>query len=231
LVLFLGFAGMITREFDIPDLKMQFFAGISQIDIDLIRITTQEKIKKESDIVDFLINFSGKIQNKYKDSILQFFSDTFVLNEDHIFAACYYVQKAFFNNQNISNKKNIELLLYLASNRQIKNAVNAFGITIDDLNKKKLSYCIISSKNNLISINNEVVEYFNAKELEFNLNDESLEKLNRIKNYFEISDNQINVVLNSFDNMGLNNNELELSFNALYDLICEKMALLSIEKA
>ncbi len=42
------------------------------------------------------------------------------------------------------------------------------------------------SENNLISINNEVVEYFDAKELEFNLNYESLEKLNRIKNFFEI---------------------------------------------
>jgi len=221
---------MIIREFKIPDLKMHFFAGINQIDIDLSKITTQEKIKKESDIVDFLKNFSEKIQNKYIDSILQFFSDTFVLNEDHIFVACYYVQKAYFNNQNISNKKNIELLLYLASNRQIKNAVEAFGITIEYLKKKRLSYCIISSENNLISINNEVVEYFDATELEFNLNYESLEKLNRIKNFFEISDNQINVVLNSFDNMVLNNNILELSFNALYDLICEKMALLSIEK-
>lgn len=222
---------MITREFEILDLKIHFYAGINQINIDLNEITTKEKIKKESNIVDFLINFSENIQNKYKNSILQFFSDTFVLNENHIFTACYYVQKAFVNNQNISNKKNIEFLLYLATNRQIKNAVEAFGITLDDIKKKRLSYCIISSENNLNSINNEVVECFHVKEQDFNLNYESLEKLNRIKNFFEISDNQINVVLNSFDNTGLTNNKLELSFNALYDLICEKMALLSIEKA
>ncbi|MFX1504074.1 MAG: hypothetical protein ACFFDH_24150, partial [Promethearchaeota archaeon] len=69
------------------------------------------------------------------------------------------------------------------------------------------------------------------KEEKITINDQSNNKINLIKNFFEISDNQLNTVQRSY---GIKPNNSKISLNsivlALYDLICEKMALLYVEK-
>ncbi len=210
---------MIVKNFYISDLNLKYLVGINQIGIFDITL-------------DSILNLTEKIQNNHKNSTLQFFSDKYILNQDHIFTACYYTQKAFTDKTNISKRKNIELLLYLATNRQIKNALEAFGINLKS--DKIISYVIISNENNLNKINEEVLESLGANEIELTINHQNLKKFNQIKSYFEISDNQINSVLNSYGveefNTDLIANNLNNLFLAIYDLICEKMAFLSLEK-
>lgn len=222
---------MIAKRFYIDDLEVNYSVGINQISINLDKIIDSYNLNKEDKIIDFLLNLSEKIQNTYKDTIIQFFADSYVLNQDHILTASYYVQKAFYNKENISKNKNIEFLLYLATQRQIKKAIEFFGI---DLVSKKLNYCIISTENNLNEINKKIIQKLAATEVEITLNNKTVEKFNRIKNFYEISDNQIKSVLKSYGFEPINRDpkahNLEHMFIALYDLICEKMSLLSLEK-
>ena len=210
---------MIVKNFYISDLDLKYLVGINQIRIFDITL-------------DFILNLMEKIQKNHRNSTLQFFSDKYILNQDHIFTACYYTQKAFSDKTNISKTKNIELFLYLTTKRQIKNAIEAFGINLKS--DKKTSYVIISNENNLNRINEEVLDSLGANEVELTINDQSVKKFNQIKSYFEISDNQINSVLNSYGAKEFKNdpiaNNLNNLFLAVYDLICEKMAFLSLEK-
>ena len=210
---------LIVKNFYISDLNLKYLVGINQIRIFDITL-------------DFILNLTEKIQNNHKNSMLQFFSDKYILNQDHIFTACYYTQKAFRNKTNISKRKNIELLLYLATKRQIKKALEAFGINLKSSNI--ISFVIISNENNLNKINEEILQSLGANEIELTLNDQSVKKFNQIKSYFEISENQINSVLNSYGVKESNNdlmaNNLNNLFLAVYDLICEKMAFLSLER-
>jgi tRNA threonylcarbamoyladenosine modification (KEOPS) complex Cgi121 subunit len=167
--------------------------------------------------------------------MVQFFSHDYILNQDHIFKACYFTQKAFLQNLNISTKRNIELMLYLATKRQIKTAFEAFGINIKDLEKNILTYCIVSNEKNIIDkINTEIIQTLNAKEINLNLNEFDENKFKKIKGYFEFNDDQLNVILNSYSFKKLKTNFPKHSFDeltlALNDLLCEKMALLSLEK-
>ncbi|KKL44832.1 hypothetical protein LCGC14_2361720, partial [marine sediment metagenome] len=137
----------------------------------------------------------------------------------------------FYYNLNISNKKKIELLLYLSTNRQISRSIYAFGINPSDISSGNLLYCIISPINNLNKINNELLKVLKADETELSINIQSNEKFNLIREYFEISEQQIACILNSYgiDKNSLDSN-LRSKISALYDLICERMALLNIEK-
>ena len=225
---------MIVKEFNIKDFNLNYFVGLNQINLDLKKFLELNKLSNENDALNWIFGLIEKIQGSYKDSIVQFFNDKYVLNEEHLFTACYFVQKAFYNNINISNKKNIELFLYLATKRQIKEGIEAFGINIANLKATNLTYCIISLKNNIDKINGRILQNLYANESNLALNFQSVEKYNRIKDYFEISDNQINSVLNSYgykklDDVQITKN-LENLFLALYDLICEKMSFLSLEK-
>ncbi|MCK4384112.1 MAG: hypothetical protein KAW66_12505, partial [Candidatus Lokiarchaeota archaeon] len=71
-------------------------------------------------------------------------------------------------------------------------------------------------------------------DLSLNLENLSVDKFNRVKNYFEFNDNQILTVLRSYgyknDILDINSLNLESLYEVLNDLICEKMALLSLEK-
>ncbi len=223
---------MIVKEFNIQDLNLHYYVGIYQIKINLDRFIATDKIDNKEKILNQFFNIIKEIQDKYENSVVQFIKDKYILNQDHIFTACYYLEKAFLQNKNISNKKNIELLLYLATNRQINKSIKGFGIDYSDLNKDKLTYCIISPQNNLNNIYVNLSSVLLAEEEEFTINDQSNTKINLIQEYFEISDNQLNSVLKSYGII-THNSDLSLSsvVSALYDLICEKMALLYVEKA
>ncbi len=211
---------MIIKEFDIPDLKLNYFVGINQIKL----------MDKKYDL-NQIFDLIESLQKSYEGSLVQFFNDKYVLNQDHVFTACYYVQKAFLNNSNISNKKNIEFFLYLATNRQINPSIKNFGL--NEMHNE-LNFCIISPKNNISEINNAIKNSLGNAEKKITLNDKSIEKYNKIKEYFKISENQLRVVLNSYSSTNFNNSQIDGNLDNLYismhDLICEKMALLSLEK-
>ncbi|MHA1508955.1 MAG: KEOPS complex subunit Cgi121 [Promethearchaeota archaeon] len=200
-----------------------YYIGINQIEIDPKEIQIKE-----------LVELIEVIQSQHKDTVLQFFNDRYVLNAEHILHACYFVQKAFYTKNNISNKKNLELLLYLATIRQIKLSLECFGVNHYNLKDKRISYCIISLKDNIQQVNIEVNSYLRSEDISLNLGNLSIDKFNIVKKYFEFSDNQVLTVLKAYgyksDILDINSINIENLYGALNDLICEKMALLSLEK-
>ncbi|MHA1292028.1 MAG: KEOPS complex subunit Cgi121 [Promethearchaeota archaeon] len=225
---------MIVKKFFIEDLNLKYFAGINQIKFDYKDFLYRNNLNNKVAALNYLFDFIERIQMSYQDSIFQFFNDKYILNQDHLFTSIYFVQKAFKNKINISNKKNIEIFLYLTSKRQIKNGIEIFGLKNDNLKSDILTYCIVSLKNNIEDINNQIIKEFKAKEIDLLINKKSIEKFNIIKEYFSFTENQINVILNSYGFRNMNEllleNDLEKLYLALNELIYERMSLLSLEK-
>lgn len=200
-----------------------YYVGINQIEI----------APKEVQINE-LIELIEVIQSHYEDTVLQFFNDRYILNPEHILHASYFVQKAFYTKNNISNKKNLELLLYLAAKRQIKLSLESFGVNNYNLQNKRISFCIISLEDNIQQVNIEINSYLHSEDISPNLGNLSIDKFKIVKKYFEFSDNQILTVMKSYgyknDILDINSINLERLYGAMNDLICEKMALLSLEK-
>ena len=214
---------MIIEEFLIEDMKLKYSVGINQIRLDSRDIELEK-----------LLNLTKEIQNKYKDSYLQFFNEKYVLNTEHIYHACFFTQKSFYYKTNISNQKELEFLLYLATKRQIKDVIKDFGINLEYIKKGLINFCIISSNEIINKISNNVNSVLKAIETKFNLNNLNIEKYHIIKKYFGFSENQINSILKSYnikiDIENPNKDNLQFLYLTLNDLICERMALLSLEK-
>ncbi len=225
---------MITQKFNIKEISLEYFVGINQIKFNLSQFLQLFTINSEEEALKHLFKLTQELQNKNKGSMIQFIKDKYLLNKNHLFTASYFMQKAFYYNVNISNKRNIELLLYLSANRQISKGIETFGIDINDLRKGNLLFCIISQSNRIGKINSEILSILKVNEIEFNINSLSNEKITLIKKYYGISDNQIFSILNSYGiklvDDQISNIDLDSIALALYDLICEKMALLNLEK-
>ena len=222
---------MIKKSFYIEQMEQRYYVGINQIKFDINQFLEDNEIRNEEDALKSLFNIIEELQNKNRESTIQFINDKLVLNQDHIYTAAYYLEKAFFNKSHISNKKNIELLLYLSTHRQIRRAIESFGISKNEIKEGKLTICSISPNNSLHLINKEILDLLKASEIEITVNNITPDKINRIINYFELSDTQIKSVLNSYEisnKINLKNNIDSLSL-AVFDLICEKMALLNLE--
>jgi len=200
-----------------------YYVGINQIEIN----PKEVQINKLVELIEV-------IQSHYEDTVLQFFSDRYILNPEHILHASYFVQKAFYTKKNISNKKNLELLLYLAAKRQIKLSLESFGVNNYNLQNKRISFCIISLEDNIQQVNIEINSYLHSEDISPNLGNLSIDKFKIVKKCFEFSDNQILTVMKSYgyknDILDINSINLERLYGAMNDLICEKMALLSLEK-
>jgi tRNA threonylcarbamoyladenosine modification (KEOPS) complex Cgi121 subunit len=121
----------------------------------------------------------------------------------------------------------------LATKRQIKIAIQDFGINEGEFNTGLINLCSISSKDNLDLINREIEKLLNANKLKLTLDNYSFKKYEMVKRYFNISDNQINSVLNSYGakiNAKIKDKDIPALYLALNDLICERMTLLSLER-
>lgn len=225
---------MIVKDFNIKQMDLHYYVGINQIKIELDQFLEAYKIPNIEEALNYLFKIIEELQNKHKELIIQVVRETYVLNQDHIFVACYYLQKALFHDTLISNKKNIELILYLSTHRQIGKGIKTFGVDARELKKGTFIICIISPINNLSLINNEILEALKATEIGISINDLTSEKIKEIIHFYEFSELQIKSVLNSYGIKNINfenpkNNLLDISF-AIFDLICEKMALLNLEK-
>ncbi len=223
---------MINKEFVIKDMELKYYIGINQITFDYLEYLQLNKIQNDKDALESLISLISDINKKFKDVIIQFIDDDLILNEEHIFNSIYFVHKAFKNEINISNSKSMELLLYLSSQRQIKKSIKAFGVKIHKLKNGLLTYLISTQDNKLEQINQMILKQLNAKNAELTINKITNEKIEKLKDYFMISDNQINVILNSYTDIKIENDieRLNASVLAIHDILCEKMSILSLEK-
>ncbi|MHA2394579.1 MAG: KEOPS complex subunit Cgi121 [Promethearchaeota archaeon] len=224
---------MKVKDFRFKEMGINYFVGISQIKFDEIQFLKTNNINNEETALEYLFDMIEELQNKNKDSIIQFVKDDYLLNQDHMFLACYYMQKAFLQKTSISHKKNIELLLYLSTHRQISKSIKAFGIDENDLKEGRLTVCITSPFNNLEEVHNEILQILNATELELTINDIKIEKINKIIKNYNISNEQIESVLKSYGIQEINTQKSNINLEdltlAIFDIICEKMALLSLE--
>jgi tRNA threonylcarbamoyladenosine modification (KEOPS) complex Cgi121 subunit len=215
-------------------MDLRYFVGINQIKLDINQFLIANSITNEKKALNHVFDIIEELQNKNKDSTIQIIRNKYVLNQEHIFMACYYMQKAFLHKTHISNKKNIELLLYLSASRQISKGIETFGIEYNDLNEGNIVICIISPKDNIDKINNELLQNLFANEINLTIDNLTVKKINTIIDIYEISDLQIKSVLYSYGNKNYNIkdyiNNLEPFSLALFDLLCEKMALLNLEK-
>ena len=134
------FACMIVKDFNIKQMDLHYYVGINQIKIELDQFLEAYKILNVEEALNYLFKIIEELQNKHKDLIIQLVRETYVLNQDHIFVACYYLQKALFHDTLISNKKNIELLLYLSTHRQIGKGIKTFGVDARELKKGTFSH-------------------------------------------------------------------------------------------
>lgn len=184
--------------------------------------------------LDEFLKLIDQIQNKHPGTLIQFFNDKFVLNQEHVFNACYFMVKAFNLDQNISSNRNLEFLLYLACSRQIKHSLKFFGLNEEIFKNGELNYCIISSSKKIDEITKEISNVLNYVPTEPDILRKSLEKFYNVKDFFKILKSQLTVILNSYDSnidlSDITNENLEDLYRALSELICEKMALLSLEK-
>lgn len=212
---------MIVEEFSFPEAQLHYYVGLGSI------ITTELKLEDAFDLIK-------RIQNQFNDVTLQLFDKTLILNSKHIFYAIYHCLKSFHLNRNISNNKGIEFLLYLAANRQIKKAIDNFGIKKHHIKHGALNFCIISLNSNLEIIQRDILNEMKAKETTLDLDRLSYDKYENIRKFFAINESQINVVVKAnreeVDYKIPNKNNVEGLYLALEDLICEKMAILSLER-
>ena len=223
---------MIIKEIHIEDRNLSYFIGINQVRLDYNKYLELNKFSSDREAFDNIFKLITTIQDKFKDSVLQFIDDSLILNENHIFSAVYFVQKVFQDKVNISNKKNMELLLYLATKRQIKKGIESFGMKISSLKEGSLTFITISPRNDITEINQEILQLLNAKNGDLSIGSHTIERFNRIKEHFQVKNNQINSVRSSYsfnqtDNIKEN---LDSFYLAMHDLLCEKMSILSLEK-
>jgi tRNA threonylcarbamoyladenosine modification (KEOPS) complex Cgi121 subunit len=216
-------SSLIAKFMHNSEINLKIFIGLIEVNLDLKELSLSE-----------LLVLCDHIENNYKDALLQILNTNFILNTEHVFSACYYTYNAFLSNSNISKSKNIELLLYLSTKRQIKSALDDFGINFDKKIKQNCIICLISPQNNLDIIYQDLKKNIKLNEISLDLNQKSIEKFDRIKNYFDITDNQLKVITNSYK-LDEKNEKTEISnlenlFLALTDLIREKMILLRLEK-
>jgi len=202
---------------------LKFYTGITEVSINIEDVSSNQ-----------LLSLSDYVDVSYDNALLQFLSKKYILNSEHIYSACYFTYNAFLSHNNISKSKEIELLLYLSMNRQIKIAIRDFGLSDDSKKFFNVILCLSSFQNNLDIIYTDLHDRIKFQELSFTLDDYSIERFNRIKNYFEISDNQIKVLLKSanlsINKKNINEISLDYLYSALNDIIREKMVLLSVEK-
>jgi len=222
---------MIVRDFFIKEMKLRYYVGVNQISLDVNQLLKKHNLTGEKEVLDYLFKVVQETQDNNEGSVIQFINNKYVLSLDHIFIACYYFQKAFFQKTNISNKRNIEFLLYLSTYRQINKAIDAFGVNLHDLEKGNVIICIISPINNIDKINNEILQVLYTYEIEITINRVTQEKINTIIKKYEILDSQINSVMKTYNKRIIDSDDnLETLSLAVLDLIYEKMALLNLER-
>ncbi len=213
---------MIKKDYIFQNSKLNYSVLLRKI-----------QIEKKENSLEKLFQIIEDLQNKYNNSIIQFFDDLYILNENHIYNSIYYTRKAYMNKFLISNKQSIELLLYFAAKRQIKYGINYFGIKKENVDSGIINFCIVSDKEILEKIYRDFSKMINFIELEYDYNEKSIDRYNRIKQFFDINEKQIIVILKTLDmkidSEKIVTSNLNLLYNVLNKLICEKMVLLSLE--
>jgi tRNA threonylcarbamoyladenosine modification (KEOPS) complex Cgi121 subunit len=158
-------------------------------------------------------NFLKKIKKETNNIIIQFFDAKKVAGFQHIYFAAYNALNSFKKKSNISKNLAIESLLYASAQRQIKKAMEIFGI------KPETSEIVVLIILKNITEKEDCIELISTK-IPGERDDDVLlidkNKLISIRKLFEISDIEFEAKLK----------KQGFEIEALIDLIIERMALL-----
>ncbi|RLI20044.1 hypothetical protein DRO54_07135 [Candidatus Bathyarchaeota archaeon] len=158
-------------------------------------------------------NFIQNVRKNVEDAIIQFFDAKFIAGWEHLYFAVLNALAAFENNFNISRNLAVEILLYAAAERQIRNAVELIGIKEGTRNVAIV--VLAESEEKVVASLDKLSAFIQAVE------DESLleiddEKFKALRRLFNVSDLELEAKL---EKEGLEK-------EALKDLIIERVALL-----
>ncbi|MHA1301428.1 MAG: KEOPS complex subunit Cgi121 [Candidatus Helarchaeota archaeon] len=195
---------MIIKEIkeDENSIRHILISGISDMRIDYKSIEKQiEKICKVENV------------------IIQFFNAKLIADWEHIYFSVVHALKSFKQGRNLSNNLDLEILLFASGQRQIKVAINEFGIGSET--SEVVLLIIGYSKDSIREIFLKILKILNKKEDEAILKiDEN--KYSNLLNYFKISPIEIETIANS--------NNWEDKLSALIKLILNRIAFVVFEK-
>jgi len=173
-----------------------------------LAITAYKNVKIEN-VEEFIQN----IRKETGNVTVQFFDAKFVAGYEHLYFAVLNALTAFKNGLSISKNLAIEILLYAAAERQIRNAVQLLGVREDTA--KVAVVVLAESEDEAIRALDKVSSIIKAEEDESILEIDD-EKFETIKKLFNVSDLELEAKL---ERKGLEK-------EALKDLIIERVALL-----
>ncbi len=160
----------------------------------------------------------GKIQNNHK-VIIQFFNSKLIASWQHLFFSVIHSLKAFKQGMNISNKLELEILLYTSAQHQIKVAIERFGVNEEI---KNIAMIILgNSKEEIENSKLNISELINGTENESVLNIDG-KKYESICNNFNITQLEIETTSVS--------SKQDDKMEALKDIILNRIAFLVFEK-
>jgi len=173
-----------------------------------LAITAYKNVKIEN-VEEFIQN----IRKETGNVTVQFFDARFVAGYEHLYFAVLNALTAFKNGLSISKNLAIEILLYAAAERQIRNAVQLLGVREDTA--KVAVVVLAESKDEVVKALDKVSSIIQAEEDESILEIDD-KKFETIKKLFNVSDLELEAKL---ERKGLEK-------EALKDLIIERVALL-----
>ena len=173
-----------------------------------LAITAYKNVKIEN-VEEFIQN----VRKETGNVTVQFFDVRFVAGYEHLYFAVLNALTAFKNGLSISKNLAIEILLYAAAERQIRNAVQLLGVREDTA--KVAVVVLAESKDEVVKALDKVSSIIQAEEDESILEIDD-EKFETIRKLFNVSDLELEAKLERKD----------LEKEALKDLIIERVALL-----
>ena len=165
--------------------------------------------------IDNAESFLKAIREDQQRAAVQFFNAELVATWQHLYFAVLNALMAFKNKRNISKNVEVEVMLYASAQRQIRKAIPLVGVKRESAD---VAAVIIGEDRDAVnttlsSVSKHIRSEPDATVLEF-----SPSKEQRIRSAFRISEKELKAVVKS-----------GAVQQALVDLVCERMALLSTQ--
>ena len=165
--------------------------------------------------IDNAESFLKAIRIEQQGAALQFFNAELVATWQHLYFAVLNALTAFRNKRNISKSVEVEVMLYASAQRQIRKAITLVGLKRESAD---VAVVIIGEDRDYVNITLSSVSKQIGSEPDASVLELSKNKEQRIRSAFRISESELKTVVKS-----------GAFQQALVDLICERMALLSTQ--
>lgn len=165
--------------------------------------------------IDNTESFLKAIRKDQQRAAVQFFNAELVATWQHLYFAVLNALLAFRNKRNISKKVEVEVMLYASAQRQIRKAILLVGVKRESAD---VAAVIIGENRDVVNATLSSVSKHIHSEPDATVLELSPSKEQQIRSAFRISENELKAVVNSV-----------AVHQALVDLVCERMALLSTQ--